>query len=67
MAFSLTLWTAQVSSEETEVVQGKDLHAQTHHGEAGTESPATASNTLYLSFYHLKRLQASHTFRLISA
>lgn len=30
VAFALTLGTAQVSSEETEVVQGKDLHTRAH-------------------------------------
>ncbi len=29
MAFGWTLRTAQISSEETEVVQGKDLHTDT--------------------------------------
>lgn len=31
MALALTVWAAQVSSEETEVVQGEDLHGDTEH------------------------------------
>lgn len=42
MAFSLVLGTSQVSSEETDVIQGKDLQRDTEEGGKNREADLPA-------------------------